>query len=101
MAATPIAFSTKDNASGQLSAGINNSVTSILLLSGNGANFPPPHSSTCTSTGSSTTLNCTGISATIGGSAQAGKIIWNETDGSVAVITAVAANALTTTRLLG
>src|SRR3954467_6023095 len=107
MAATPVAFSTKDSATGVgtatglLNAGISAAATSIVLQSGNGANFPQPYSSTCTSAGSSTTLNCTGISATTGGSAQGGVGIWNKTDGSVAVITAVAANSLTTTRLLG
>src|SRR4051812_39128887 len=101
MAATPAPFSTKDSASGQLNAGISAVATSIVLQAGNGANFPQPYSSTCTSLGSATALNCTGISATIGGSGQAGNWVWNKTDGSVALITAVAANALTTTRLLG
>src|SRR4051794_16800519 len=101
MAATPVPLSTKDNASGQLNAGISNSATSLVLQSGNGANFPQPYTGSATSLGSATALNSTGISAAIGGSAQVGKLIWNKTDGSVAVITAVAANALTTTRLIG
>src|SRR3954453_3920336 len=101
MSATPIPFATKDNASGQLNAGISAVATSIVLQAGNGANFPQPYSGTATSLGSATALNSTGISAAIGGSAQIGKWIWNKTDGSVAVITAVAANALTTTRLQG
>jgi hypothetical protein len=100
MSLTHAVLSNKDNASGQLSAGINNSVTSVPLLSGNGANFPQPYSGTATSGGTGTTLNCTGISATIGGSGQAGKIIWNKTDNSIAMITAVGTNALTTTRLI-
>src|SRR4051812_48002750 len=101
MAATPAILSNKDNVSGQLSAGINNSVLSIPLLTGNGSVFPQPYSSTTTSGGTSTALNCTGISATIGGSAQVGKPIMNLTDGSIAFITAVATDAVTTTRLLG
>lgn len=101
MAANPIAFATIDEAVGQLQSGINASVTSIPLQSGNGANFPQPYSSTTTSGGTSTALNCTGISATIGGSGQVGKLIMNLTDGSIAVITAVATDALTTSRLLG
>lgn len=101
MAATPIVFATKDNASGLLNAGINASVLSIPLQSGNGANFPQPYSGTTTSGGTLITLNCTGISATIGGSAQVDKWIWNKTDGSVAKITAVSTDALTTTPLLG
>src|SRR5436190_21676252 len=101
MAATPAPISTRDNASGQLNAGINNSVTSIPLQSGNGADFPQPYSSTTTSGGTSTLLNSTGISAAVGGSAVVGKIIWNKTDGSVAEIVSVAADAITTTRLLG
>lgn len=101
MAATPVAFSTKDSASGQLQSGINASVLSIPLQSGDGAAFPQPYSGSATSLGSSTTLNSTGISAAVGGSAVVGKFIWNKTDGSVAVITAVATDAITTTRLLG
>src|SRR3954451_1395818 len=103
MSATPAPFASKDNAKAQLNAGISAAATSIVLQSGNGANFPQPYSSTCTSTGSATLLNCTGISATIGGSAQEGKWIWNKTDGSVARIISggVGANAVTTTRLLG
>jgi hypothetical protein len=48
-------------------------------------------------------LNCTSISATVGGSAVEGKLIYNLTDGSVARIPTggVATNAMTTTRLLG
>src|SRR5688572_3749921 len=103
MAATPVAFSTKDNAKGQLASGINASVTSIALAAGTGATFPQPYAGTATSGGTSTTLNSTGILAAVGGSsaAMAGKIIWNKTDGSVAVIVSVATNALTCTRLLG
>lgn len=107
MAATPVAFSTRDSATGVgtatglLNAGISAAATSIVLQSGNGANFPQPYSSTATSAGTSTTLNSTGISAAIGGSAQEGKLIWNKTDGSVAVIVTVSTDSLTTTRLLG
>ncbi|HYH63804.1 MAG TPA: hypothetical protein VD866_03805 [Urbifossiella sp.] len=101
MPATPVAFATKDNAEGRLQSGINASVLSIPLQSGQGANFPQPYTGSATSLGSSTTLNSTGISAAIGGSAAIGKWIWNKTDGSVAVITAVATDSVTTTRLLG
>lgn len=101
MSATPVALATKDAASGQLNSSISAATTSIPLKSGNGANFPQSYNGTATSVGTATALNSTGISAAIGGSAQVGKIIWNKTDGSIAVITAVAANALTTTRLLG
>src|SRR5688500_453198 len=101
MAASPAPLSTKDNASGRLNATISPSVTSIPLQAGNGANFPQPYNGTATSAGSSTTLNSTGVSAAIGGSAMAGKLIWNKTDGSIAVITNVATNALTTSRLIG
>jgi hypothetical protein len=101
MAATPVPFSTKDNAEGLLLSTISPSDTSIPLESGDGAAFPQPYSGSATSGGTSTTLNCTGISATIGGSAQIGKAIWNATDGSVAFITAVGTNSLTTTRLIG
>lgn len=103
MAATPVAFATIDKAAApaQLNATISPSATSIALQSGHGAKFPQPYSSTTTSGGTSVTLNCTGISATVGGNAVLGKIIWNKTDGSVGVITAVATNAITTTRLLG
>src|SRR4051812_43927719 len=100
MAATPVPLSTTDLAAGQLNSGISASTTSIPLQSGQGALFPQPYSGTCTSVGTAPTLNCTGISATIGGSGQVGKFIQNFTDGSVAVITAVATNALTTTALL-
>src|SRR4051794_24601256 len=101
MSASPIAFSTKDNATTTLASDISASTLTIPLATGGGASFPQPYSSTCTSLGSATALNSTGISAAIGGSAQVGKVIWNRTDGSVAVITAVGTNALTTTRLLG
>src|SRR5688500_8976458 len=101
MATTPVGFAAKENASSLLNAGISASDTTIILAAGGGASFPQPYSGTATSLGSSTTLNCTGISAANGGSAAVDKVIWNRTDNSFAVITAVAANALTTTRLLG
>lgn len=101
MAATPVAFASIDDADPQLDSGISAATLSIPLKSGHGARLPQPYSSTATSVGTNVTLNCTGISATIGGSAQVGKWIWNKTDGSVAIITAVATNAVTTTRLLG
>src|SRR5947209_20046053 len=101
MSLTPLDLSSKDNANGLLNAGISASSTSIPLQSAQGANFPQPYSGTCSSGGTATTLNCTGISATIGGSAQVGNYIWNRTDNSFAIITVVGTNALTTTSLLG
>src|SRR3954447_11464485 len=101
MAATPIPRSTKDNANSTLASGISANTLSIPVASGGGASFPQPYTGTCTSLGTATTLNCTGISATIGGSGNTGKFIWNRTDGSIAVITAVGTNSLTTTALLG
>jgi hypothetical protein len=101
MSATPVAFATKDNASARLQSGINNSVLAIPLQSGNGANLPQPYTGTASSSGDVNTLNCTGISAVIGGSAAVGKPIWNKTDGSVAFILSVSADSLETTRLLG
>ncbi len=101
MPATPVAFGTKDNASGRLNATISPSDVSVPLQSGNGANFPQPYSSTCTSLGSAVLLNGTGISATVGGSAVVGKWVWNKTDGSVAVIQSVSTNAIATSRLMG
>ena len=101
MSATPGAFASKDNAGSTLASGITSSTLSIPLHAGDGALFPQPYHGTCSSGGTATTLNCTGISATIGGSAAIGKFILNKTDGSVAVITAVATDSLTTSSLLG
>src|SRR5438552_9928609 len=103
MAATPVAFATKDNASANLNAGISAADLSIPLQSGDGAAFPQPYTGAATSGGSNVLLNSTGILAAVGGSsaAMAGKWIWNKTDGSVAVIVSVATNSLTCTRLLG
>jgi len=101
MSATPAAFAAKDNARSTLASSITASSTTIPLATGEGSRFPQPYRGTCTSIGSATTLNSTGISAAIGGSAAIGKLILNFTDGSVAVITAVATDALTTTALLG
>src|SRR5687768_7837506 len=97
----PIAFSTKDNAYGRLAGTISASALSIALNSGEGARFPQPYNGTASSVGNSTTLNCTGISAAIGGSAAQGKFIWNRTDNSIAVIKTVSTNSLTTTGLIG
>lgn len=101
MANAPILFRVKDNAASQLTSGIASNGLSIPLTGGTGALFPQPYHSTCTSLGTASTLNCTGISATIGGSAQVGKPIRNYTDGSWAFITAVATDAVTTTALQG
>lgn len=103
MTAVPTPLSTKDNASGRLNSTLTAIATSVVLQSGNGANFPQAYNGTASSSGSSTTLNSTGILAAVGGSssAMAGKFIWNKTDGSIAIILSVATNALTCTRLLG
>ncbi len=98
MASTAVLLSTKDNAYGRLNSGISAATLSIPLQSGQGANFPQPYNGTCTSGGTSTTLNCTGILATIGAGAV-GKFIRNITDGSVAFILTVSTNSLTTTPL--
>lgn len=107
MASSAISFaakgvtSTLDQASTTLAAGIISSDLSISLATGGGAKFPQPYNGTATSGGTTTTLNCTGISATIGGSAAIGKMIRNVTDGSIAWITSVSTNSLTTTALYG
>lgn len=100
MSATPAAFASKDNANSTLASGISSSAVTIPLASGQGSRFPQPYNGTCTSLGSATTLNCTGILALIGAGAK-DKPILNFTDGSVAFITAVNTNSLTTTALLG
>lgn len=91
-------LATKDNASGQLDAGINASSTSIVLGSGEGASFPTVYRDSATSGGTTVTLNCTGIGAT---GVAVGDYIENVTDGSWAIITAVDTNSVTTTRLRG
>src|SRR4051812_21360017 len=101
MTSTAILLASKDNATSQLSADISAAALSLVLSTGGGASFPQPYSGTCTSLGTAILLNCTGISATIGGSAQAKKFIRNVTDGSVAFIETVSANSLATSPLLG
>lgn len=88
----------KDNVRCQLNAGISASATTIPLKSGQGAQLPVTYGGNATSLGSSTLLNFTGIGAS---GVAVGDIIENVTDGSYAVITAVAANSVTTTRLKG
>ena len=71
----------KDQASTTLAAGIISSDLTITLASGGGALFPQPYNGTATSGGTASTLNCTGISATIGGSAAlivpiSGTVTW-------------------------
>jgi hypothetical protein len=89
----------KDNATSLLTAGISAVATSIPITAASGALFPQPYNGSCTSGGSATALNCTGISAAIGGSAAQGKFIYNATDGSWCKIVTVNTNALVTTRL--
>ena len=88
---------TKDNAEGQLNAGISAATLSIVLKSAEGANFPQPYNGTASSTGSSTTLNDTGDL----GNVNVGDIVRNVTDGSWAVCTVAGTNSITTTRLQG
>lgn len=88
---------TLDNAQAQLDSGINNSVLTITLGSGEGASFPQPYNGTASSTGSSTTLNDTGDL----GDVNVGDFIRNVTDGSWAICTVAGTNSITTTRLQG
>ena len=67
----------KDNASGQLNAGVNASSTSFVLKSGEGAGFPQPINGTATSGGTSITLNDTGIGAS---GIVVGDLIYNLTE---------------------
>lgn len=96
MSARPLA--TKDNASGQLNAGISAVVTSIPLQSGNGANFPTTYNGSATSGGTARLLNSTGIQAA---GVTAGMIIENVTDGSYCIVLSVSTNAVVTTALRG
>jgi hypothetical protein len=95
----------KDNASAQLSAGINASSLSIVLGAGEGASLPQPINGSATSLGSSILLNCTGIQAL---GVAVGDFIYNLTDStpatdtwSMAVVTAVSADSVSTTPLSG
>lgn len=95
----------KDNAHGQLDATVTVSATSFLLKTGEGANFPQPLSSTATSAGTATVLNCTGIQAL---GVAVGDIITNLSDSTpasdswaTAVVLAVSTNSVTTTPLKG
>ncbi len=88
----------KDNVAAQLNAGISAGTLSIVLKSGQGAQFPTTYSGTATSTGTANTLNATGIGAS---GAAVGDIIENVTDGSYGVITALSTNSATTTNLKG
>lgn len=96
MSLSPLPLKTADNARGQLNAGIGASDLTIVLQSGEGANFPQPYTGSATSAGSSTTLNCTGIGSS--GIAQY-DLIRNVTDGSWALVLTVATDSITTTRL--
>ena len=91
-------YSHKDNASGQLNAGISAATTSVVLKSGEGASFPQPVNGSATSLGDSETLNSTGIQAA---GVAVGDWIENVTDGSVALVVAVNTDDVTTTPLKG
>ena len=92
----------KDNAEGQLNAGISASTLTIPLQSGQGALYPTTCTGSATSGGTTTTLNSTGIQAALtAASLGAGDIIENVTDGSYAIIKSVSTNAIVTTRLKG
>lgn len=96
---TKILLKPADSAQSLLTAGISAVALSIPITAASGALFPQPYNGSCTSTGSATALNSTGISAAIGGSGAVGKFIYNATDGSWAKIVSVATNSLVTTRL--
>ncbi len=93
----------KNNADGQLFASIDASTMTLVLNSGEGANFPTGYKDTATSAGTTTTLNCTGIQASLSaiGITEVGFFIRNITDGSSAVVTAINTDSLTTTKLKG
>src|SRR5438128_1413893 len=93
-----IPVKTKDKASCLLNAGILAGSTSIALVSGGGASFPSIYAGTATSLGTFTTLNSTSIGSS---GVAVGDYIRNVTDGSWAVITVVASNSVTMTRLKG
>jgi len=88
----------EDNVEAQLNAGISAITTTIPLQTGDGALLPTTYSGAATSLGSSTLLNDTGIGAS---GISVGDIIENVTDGSYAVVLAVSADSVTTTRLKG
>lgn len=90
-------YATKDNAEGQLAAGISAAATSIVLGSGEGAEFPQPYTGSASSAGSATVLNDTGDL----GSLAVGDFIRNITDGSWAFVTVAGTNSVTTTTLRG
>ena len=96
-------LNSKNNAEGQLFASIDASTLTFLLNSGEGDKFPTGYKNTATSVGTGTTLNCTGIQASLSaiGITEAGFFIRNVTDGSSAVVTAINTNSLTTTVLKG
>lgn len=95
-------FKHKDNAEGQLNAGISASTLTIPLQSGQGALFPSTLTGSATSGGTTTALNSTGIQAALSGaSLGVGDIIENVTDGSYAIIKSISTNAIVTTRLKG
>jgi hypothetical protein len=93
-----IGFGNADNADGNLDAGISAVATQCTLGSGEGADFPTTINGTATSGGTATTLNSTGIQAA---GVAVGDVIKNITDGSEAVVSAVATNSVTTTPLQG
>lgn len=95
---TPVILTkAKDNAEGLLDAGINASVLTIPLESGDGANFPQPYTGTASSAGSRTALNDTGDLANL----AVKDFIRNVTDGSWAFVVTGGTNSIVTTRLQG
>lgn len=92
-------FETEDNAQGQLDSGVGASDLSIVLKSGEGAEFPAAATGTASSTGDSNTLNSTGIQAL--GVVEVGDFIENITDGSHAFVISISTNQVITTTLLG
>lgn len=94
---SPLLLAHEDTAQGQLASGISAATLTITLKSGEGAEFPQPYTGTCSSTGSSTTLNDTGDLADV---AQY-KYVRNVTDGSWAFVLTTGTDSITTTRLQG
>lgn len=88
----------ENNAESTLDSGINASTVTIPLVSGGGSDFPTTYNGTATSAGTATALNDTGIGSS---GLSVGDHIYNVTDGSHAVVTAVNTDDVVTTTLEG
>jgi len=91
-------YPTSNRAEGTLLADINASQLTVVLNSGEGAEFPTGTNGTADSAGTANALNSTGIDAT---AIVVGDFIRNVTDGSYAVVRSIAAGVVTTTDLQG